>query len=175
MKVTPCQHKTINEIRNAPVLVLNTIDIDCPAEHLFAIFEDEKAWTMWGSSLEKVTWTSPKPFGVGTTRSVEMAGGIAGIEEFIVWEKNKRMAFFFTESSMPNMNAFGEDYVLEKLADNKVRLHWYAAFWPSNAVAKFFFALFKPMMKFFLGSFLKKLKTLAEGDYQPKPASPVVS
>ncbi len=172
MKVTACAHKSIDEIRCAPVLVLNTVEINCSAERLFAIFEDEHAWTLWGSSLEKVTWTSPKPFGVGTTRTVEMAGGIVGVEEFIVWEDNKRMAFCFTESSMPNMDAFGEDYVIESLDTGRVRLHWHAAFWPSNTFALLCFKLFKPLMKFFLASFLKKLKKLCEGDYQPKPAMP---
>ena len=45
MKITPCLHKTIDEIHKAPVLVENSIEIDCSAEHLFAIFEDEEAWT----------------------------------------------------------------------------------------------------------------------------------
>ena len=174
MKIKPCQHKTLEDIHNAPVKVVNTIDIDCSAQRLFAIFEDEHAWTVWGSSLDKVTWTSPKPFGVGTTRTVEMAGGIVGVEAFIAWEDDKQMAFCFTESSMPNMAAFGEDYVLEALGDNKVRLIWTASFWPSNGFATLCFKLFKPMMKFFLGTFLKKLKNMAEGDYQPKPATPVV-
>jgi len=173
--ITPCDRKTIDEIRNAPILVLNTIDLKCSAERLFAIFEDEEAWTIWGSSLEKVTWTSAKPFGVGTTRTVEMAGGIVGVEEFIVWEDNQRMAFCFTESSMPNMDAFGEDYVIEQVDEQTIRLHWYAAFWPSKLVAVFFFKLLKPVMKLLLKSFLKKLKKMCEGDYQPKLATPSVS
>jgi hypothetical protein len=174
MKITPCQHKSLGDIHNAPVLILNTIDIDCTAEHLFAIFEDESSWTIWGSSLEKVIWTSPKPFGVGTTRTVEMAGGITGVEEFVAWKDNKQMAFCFTESSMPNMDAFGEDYRLEDIGENKVRLYWTASFWPSNTVATFFFKLLTPVMKWYLGSFLKKLKQLAEGDYQPVEAQPEV-
>ena len=32
-------------------------------------------------------WTSPKPFGLGTTRTVTMSGDLAGYEEFIAWER----------------------------------------------------------------------------------------
>lgn len=170
MKITACQHKTQAELHTAPVLVSNTINIDCSAAHLFAILEDGPAWPLWASSLTEVIWTSPKPFGKGTTRTVKMTGGIVGVEEFVAWETNKQMAFCFTESSMPNMEAFGEDYVLHALGDNKVRLTWSAAFWPSNIIAKLSFALFKPFMGFFLMGFLKKLKKLAEGDYQPQAA-----
>lgn len=174
MKIKPCERKTLEDLHNAPVLIVNHIDIACSAERLFAIFEDEEAWTIWASSLEKVVWTSPKPFGVGTTRTVDMAGGIVGVEEFVAWKTNEQMAFCFTESSMPNMKAFGEDYRIQVLNDNTVRLSWYAAFWPSNPVATVGFKLFKPVMKWFLGGFLKSLKKMAEGDYQPKPATPVV-
>ena len=170
MKITPCIHKSHAELHQAPVLVKNVIDIDCSASHLFAILEDGPAWPLWASSLTEVIWTSPKPFSVGTTRTVKMTGGIVGNEEFVAWETDKQMAFCFTESSMPNMEAFGEDYVLEALGENRVRLTWYAAFWPSNIIAKLSFALFKPFMGFFLNGFLKKLKQLAEGDYKPQPA-----
>ncbi|CAA0095471.1 putative protein [BD1-7 clade bacterium] len=174
MKVKPCLHKSAEELHQAPVLIENTIEIDCSAERLFAIFEDEHAWTVWGSSLEEVIWTSPKPFGVGTTRTVKMAGGIMGVEQFTAWETNRRMAFCFTESSMPNMAAFGEDYVVESLGENRCKLVWYAAFWPSNAFATGCFKVLKPVMTWYLGSFLKGLKKLCEGDYQPRPASPRV-
>ncbi len=170
MKVTPCTHKNYTQLHQAPVLVKNELVINCTAERLFAILEDGDAWPLWASSLTKVTWTSPKPFGVGTTRTVEMTGGIVGVEEFVAWQPNKQMAFCFTESSMPNMEAFGEDYQIEVLSDNKLCLTWYAAFWPSNIVAKLSFALFKPFMGFFLKSFLKKLKIMAEGDFEAKPA-----
>ena len=33
--------------------------------------------------IQKVEWTSPKPYGVGTTRSVHMMGDMVGYEEFI--------------------------------------------------------------------------------------------
>lgn len=166
MKITPCDHKSVEELQQAPFLIHNTVIINCSADRLFTILEDAHAWTVWASSLTLVEWTSPKPFGIGTTRDVTMTGGILGREEFIAWETNQRMAFCFTESSMPNMSAFGEDYHIKTLNDNQIQLDWFVAMWPAG-INKVFMPLFKPMMKWFLGGFLKKLKQMAEGDYQP--------
>ncbi len=58
MKVKPCIRKSLQDLHQAPVLIENPIEIDCSAEHLFAIFEGERAWTVWGSSLEEVIWIS---------------------------------------------------------------------------------------------------------------------
>ena len=52
------------------------------AEQLFATFEDEQSWPKWVPGMREATWTSPKPFGKGTTRTVKMAGGIRIDEVF---------------------------------------------------------------------------------------------
>lgn len=38
------------------------------------------------------------PRGVGTTRTVDMRGGIIGDEEYLVWKLFTRIAFRFNES-----------------------------------------------------------------------------
>ena len=61
---------------------------------------DAQAWTQW-LPITKVTWTSPKPFGPGTTRTVEVGPQV--IEEtFFAWEEGTRMAFRFERSSLPD-------------------------------------------------------------------------
>jgi len=68
---------------------------------------DAQAWTQW-LPITKVTWTSPKPFGPGTTRTVEVGPQV--IEEtFFAWEEGTRMAFRFERSSLP-VSAAVEDY-----------------------------------------------------------------
>jgi hypothetical protein len=49
--------------------------------------------------ITNVTWTGPEPRGVGTTRTVDMRGGIVGDEEFLTWEPFTRMAFRFNQCS----------------------------------------------------------------------------
>jgi hypothetical protein len=42
------------------------------AEQLFDTLEDGPSWAKWTGVICEVTWTSPKPFGKGTTRTVTL-------------------------------------------------------------------------------------------------------
>jgi len=78
-----------------------------PPSAVWAALLDAKAWTEW-LPITKVTWTSPQPFKVGTTRTVEL--GASAVEEtFFAWEEGKRMAFRFEKSALP-LSAAVEDY-----------------------------------------------------------------
>jgi hypothetical protein len=52
----------------------------------------------WASAITNVTSTSPQPRGVGTTRTVDMRGGIIGDEEYLVWKPFIRIAFGSTKA-----------------------------------------------------------------------------
>ncbi len=85
-----------------------------PAAMLWASLLDPESWAVW-LPITKVIWTSPKPFGIGTTRTVEL--GKDSIEEtFFGWEEGRHMAFRFERSTLP-VNAFAEDYRITDTAD----------------------------------------------------------
>ncbi len=63
------------------------------------MLDDAESWPHWATVITKVTWTSPEPHGVGTTRVVNMRGGITGDEEYLAWEPYAHMAFRFNEAS----------------------------------------------------------------------------
>ena len=44
-----------------------------------------ESWPYWAVGIKKVEWTSPKPFRVGTTRTVTFADGTEVYERFIAW------------------------------------------------------------------------------------------
>jgi hypothetical protein len=91
-----------------------------PASAVWAALLDSQAWTEW-LPLTKVTWTSPQPFGVGTTRTVEIGSQI--IEEvFFAWDEGQRMAFRFDRSMLP-LSAAVEDYRVTPIAD-ECDLRW---------------------------------------------------
>ncbi len=96
-------------------------------EQIFEVFEDAHAWTVWAMPIQKVEWTSPKPFGIGTTRTVSMTGGLAGYEEFVAWERGKRMAFTFVGTTQEGIESFLEDYRITDLGDGTCRAEWYMA------------------------------------------------
>lgn len=84
--------------------------IQASPEQIFEVFEDADAWVAWAMPIQKVAWTSPKPFRVGTTRSVYMLGGVVGHEKFVEWQRGKRMVFTFVGSNKDATDKFIEDY-----------------------------------------------------------------
>ena len=95
----PCERVDLDFIDNAPSVFRNSVDLAITPEQLFEVLADAESWPRWAPVITKVTWTSPEPRGVGTTRTVKMRGGIVGNEEFIAWEPFSHMAFRFNECS----------------------------------------------------------------------------
>jgi hypothetical protein len=70
-----------------------------PARAVWTALLDPQAWTEW-LPITNVTWTSAQPFGVGTTRTVEIGQQV--IEEvFFAWDEGQHMAFRFDRSTLP--------------------------------------------------------------------------
>lgn len=108
MSKTPKAHKKVGEEFLAEAKQASVVHkFPVPPEMVWKALLDPVAWTEW-LPITKVTWTSPEPFGVGTTRTVEVGDQI--IEEtFFAWEEGRRMAFRFEASTLP-VNAAVEDY-----------------------------------------------------------------
>ncbi len=94
--------------------------IEAPADALFRCLEDGPAWKEWLNI--DVEWTSPTPFGIGTTRTVTKSG-MRIDEYFLVWEPGRRMNFRFDPVA-----AFAEDYLIEPLGPDSCELIWSYAF-----------------------------------------------
>jgi polyketide cyclase/dehydrase/lipid transport protein len=71
----------------------------------------------WGPAIKKVTWTSPRPYGVGTTRDVVAPGGSTLRERYFRWDEGKSHAFYVYECSLPLFRRFAEDYIVEPDGD----------------------------------------------------------
>lgn len=130
-------------------------DLECTPDRLFDIFEDADSWPVWVDSILNVEWTSPKPFGLGTTRTVSMKGDMEGYEEFIAWERGSRMAFQFVGSNKNNIDVFGEDYTVKDLGNGRCHLTWVVVMEPKGA-GKFFLRLGKPLMNKMFSNIMQK-------------------
>ncbi|MCR9105660.1 MAG: SRPBCC family protein [Gammaproteobacteria bacterium] len=139
-------------------------------EQIFEVFEDAHAWTVWAMPIEKVEWTSPKPYGVGTTRSVHMMGGLIGYEEFIAWEPGKRMAFTFLGASKDATEKFLEDYRVEDLGDGTCKVQWHMAMETRGFSNRIMF-LTLPVMRWFNRRMFRKFRQYTE-DYAARSAKP---
>jgi Polyketide cyclase / dehydrase and lipid transport len=87
----------------------------------------------WCRILQEVRWTSPRPFGVGTTREVNALWGANRIREhYFRWdEEGMRHSFYVTESSGPLFKSLAEDYLVEPRGEDACRFTWTIAVAPT--------------------------------------------
>ena len=89
----------------------------------------------WGPATKEVNWTSPRPFGVGTTREVVALGGATTMRErYFRWEEGSRHSFAAYESTIPLFKRFAEDYIVEADGDDTL-FTWVVAIEPKDALA----------------------------------------
>lgn len=85
----------------------------------------------WCRLIQDVRWTSPRPFGTGTTREVKALWGANLFRErYFRWEEGRRHSFYVLESSAPLAKRFAEDYLVEPTGEGSCRFTWTIAFEP---------------------------------------------
>jgi hypothetical protein len=115
----------------APKRWTDTFHIDRPAAEVWAAITADDA-LHWCRAIS-VHWTSPRPFGVGTTRQVKVFGGVLSAHErFFVWEEGRRKAFHITSANLPLFRRLAEDYVVEPEGDAACRFTWTIAAEPTT-------------------------------------------
>lgn len=119
----PCERVGLDFLEHAPQRFSNSVDLAVTPDEIWEVLADAEAWPHWASVITNVTWTSPEPHGIGTTRTVDMRGGIVGDEEFLAWEPGRHMAFRFNAASTSALAVFVEDYLIEPTPQG-CRLTW---------------------------------------------------
>jgi hypothetical protein len=155
---TPVGVEFLEQTKN--VFVAREI-VKATPEQIFEVFEDAHSWTVWAMPIQKVEWTSPKPYAVGTTRSVHMMGNMVGYEEFVAWERGKRMAFTFVGCSKDATEKFLEDYRVTDLGDGTCEVEWHMAMEPKGFSRHIMF-LTRPVMRMANRHMFKKFRQYAE-------------
>ena len=155
-RMYPCEPVDLDFLPSAPHRFANSVDLGVTPEQVFEFLADATTWPLWATVITGVTWTSPEPHRVGTTRRVAMRFGIVGDEEFLAWEPGVRMAFRFNASSTSALAAFVEDYRIEPTASG-CRLTWTLANRLTGA-ARLFAPLSAPVMNLTFRRFLANLR-----------------
>jgi carbon monoxide dehydrogenase subunit G len=156
----PTERVDVSFVDTAPFRFRNSVDLAITPEQLFEVLADAESWPRWASVITKVTWTSPEPRGIGTTRVVEMRGGIVGNEEFLAWEPFTHMAFRFNECSTQSVAAFAEDYRVEVIPGG-CRLTWTMAQKPAGP-ARLAMPVVAPLLNLALRRFLRNLRSYTD-------------
>ncbi|BBZ27063.1 polyketide cyclase [Mycolicibacterium madagascariense] len=121
-----------------------------PAETVWESLASDASLSAWSPLVSSVNWTSPRPFGVGTTREVTLAPGLTRIRErFFRWDEGRGYSFAAYEGNLPLLQHFAEDYEVEPDGDGS-RLTWTVAIEPKRALALPFVPL-APVLKVAFG------------------------
>jgi carbon monoxide dehydrogenase subunit G len=160
----PCERVDVDFVDKAPFRFVSTVDLAITPEQVFEVLADAESWPQWAPVITKVTWTSPEPFGVGTTRTVNMRGGIVGDEEFLAWEPYSHMAFRFNEASTKSIAAFAEDYRVVPTPGG-CHLTWVMAMKPNGVAARLGLSLGRPVMARMFQKFLYNLRSYTDKRY----------
>ena len=103
-------------------------------EKVWESLVSDESLAAWGPMITKVTWTSPRPFGVGTTREVTAPGGSTMRERYFQWDEGHSHSFYVYESAIPVFKRFAEHYLVEP-AGSETLFTWTVAIEPKGAFA----------------------------------------
>lgn len=99
------------------------VDIPAPVETVWDALTADDALVSWSPVITAARWTSPRPFGIGTTRDVTLGGFLTLAERFYRWDERSRMTFTVDTASVPGLRRFAEDLTLLP-TDTGTRLIW---------------------------------------------------
>lgn len=115
----------------APWRFVEAFEIALPASGVWAELVADGALSFC-RSLRGAKWTSPRPFGVGTTRTMPALFGALRVEEtYFRWEEGRRQSFYADHTSLPMFHRFAEDYLVEETSPTTSRFTWSIALDPN--------------------------------------------
>lgn len=98
----------------APHVYTFVQDLPVSPERVWESLASDHSVADWSPLLHSIEWTSPRPFGVGTTRTVVLPTKAITIHEyFFRWEEGHRFSFYGTDANLPLFARFAEDYIVE--------------------------------------------------------------
>ena len=77
----------------------------------------------WFPGSVHMRWKTPPPHGVGSVREHRLTY-MTVIEDFLVWERGRRLVLRLTHCSLPLLSAYLEDYRMERRDDGGTDLIW---------------------------------------------------
>jgi hypothetical protein len=126
----PCDPVGLELIDTARFRSTNSVDLSIDPGQLWQVLEDEESWPQW-SYVTRMSWTGPKPFGIGTTRAIETRSGGHVVDEVIAWHPQAHLAFRVNSTSAETEGASVEEFRIDPTAQG-CRLTWTLAHDPKD-------------------------------------------
>jgi hypothetical protein len=141
----PCERVDLDFVDTARYRFVSTVDLAITPEELFEVLSEADSWSRWATALADVKWTSPEPYGLGTTRTVTMRGGAVNDAEFVAWEPYSHMAFRLNQSTSRGLAAFVEDYQVQETPSG-CHIRWTVAITPRGLITRLGMFVGRPIM-----------------------------
>jgi hypothetical protein len=161
-----CEPVGLEIFDGAPYHSRRSIDLPIAPRQLWEVLTDVEAWPQWDRVVAKATWTSPAPHRVGSTRAIELVGGLKGTEEMFVWSPPHHLAFRVTESYRQATGASAEEYRIET-TEHGCRLTWTKTRRPRNPPSWLARTLAKPLIQRSTRKALKRLRKYTTRRFGP--------
>jgi hypothetical protein len=98
----------------APEVYRYRVRLSVAPERVWESLTSDASLSAWRLPIRRLTWTSPRPFGVGTTREIELSLRTLAIRErFFRWDEGRGYSFYVEALNRPGVRRFAEDYVVE--------------------------------------------------------------
>jgi hypothetical protein len=142
-----------NFFTSAPHVFRYSKGFAAPPEKVWESLVSDESLSAWSATVSDLTWLSPRPFGIDTTREVVLAPGIARVRErFFRWDEGHGYSFSVYKANAPFFKRLAEDYEVEpEGADgNSTLFTWTVAIEPKSLLALPFKPL-APVLKLAFG------------------------
>jgi hypothetical protein len=103
-------------VERAPVVVHAEASVPARPAALWPALADAPAWVDWFAGAKAAHYTSPAPYGVGSTRSVQVLG-LRADETVLAFDVEKRFAFRVDATNLPGLAALVEVVTLDAVGD----------------------------------------------------------
>jgi len=112
--------------------VVVDVTVDRPASEVWAELTEDDPMSSYCRAISDITWTSPRPFGVGTTRTTRVLGGLIKLDEsYPHWDEGRRKVFVGVRTLPPVLRRFAEEYLVEPIDPGHCRFRWTAVWEPT--------------------------------------------
>lgn len=112
--------------------VVVDVTVERSAADVWAELTQDDPMAPYCRTISSITWTSPRPFGVGTTRTTRVLGGLVTLHEvYPHWEDERRKVFVGVRTVPPVMRRVAEEYLVEPMGEDRCRFRWTAVWEPS--------------------------------------------
>ncbi len=99
-------------VERAPVVVRAETSVPASPAAVWPALADAPAWTEWFTGMKDAHYTSPAPYGVGSTRYVSVMSLVAD-ETILAFDPGKCFAFRLDSTNLPVLAALVEVVTLE--------------------------------------------------------------